>query len=382
MEAMPSNTEEIHMPRSKKINNKSVQSIGYQEAQRMLDEAGSKAASNPAESRKANPESLLDYVGQKSAPNDRMADGQFRRMVNEQIAKKRGRSKKSKAESLVEYTQKHPVQGITCQGECKFWNPPGPNEPRWVYRHFGPDAANHFLECHSAGNRPKNEDHIKSFEKHQRNGTFVQGMPTGFTGERRLADSQHRMESIRRTGIGAKFLVCYDLTEAEAKVMNSGRSNSLADSLGFERTIYKPRLAAPRLRELSDLIGCDVHGIDAYARLYMRFKPSFDWAGDVMACKGKKVAVAPIAAAFILAHSIFPDATKSFFQRVVNMDGRGVGDPALTLCKYLHGPRPRESERAQSLRVLRCIQADMRGERLTRTVPNEAALEFFTKGRV
>ena len=108
------------------------------------------------------------------------------------------------------------------------------------------------------------------------------------------------------------------------------------------------------------------------------FDPSVRWFLD----NGPRAAPysrAPVVGALVYARTVLREPVESFTRRYVSGAQLEESSPVLALRSYVaeRMQRDTESPRAISLRTLRCLLAEMRGERLERVPASEAAFEHF-----
>lgn len=107
------------------------------------------------------------------------------------------------------------------------------NEPKVFIETIDLDKAVEYLKKNK-GNRPLRQWHVKSFENHLKEGTFLDFAETlKFDTDDFLIDGQHRLNAIANTRISSKFIVIKNLPKEVGKVIDQGAVRSVTDILAM-----------------------------------------------------------------------------------------------------------------------------------------------------
>lgn len=254
------------------------------------------------------------------------------------------------------------------------------------------------------GQRKIREYRVREFVREIERGAFRRSVISlRRVGERLiLADGQHRLHAIARTGVTAPMdvvihTVSLDDVAKDFATMDRPLIRSHADNLapfnfgeiGLSRT-HESQLspAAPIV-----VAGFQAGAIHFSARSSME-RADFvrEWAAEALAISeatgeahtrahAKKMKNAPVYAVMLVTFRFAPDEARNFWARLAEDDGLRKGDPAKTLLDFLLTHRSRGRSYAFLTRaVAACWNADFEGRRLLLIRVNDTAMPIRIAG--
>lgn len=234
-----------------------------------------------------------------------------------------------------------------------------------------PQQAEAWL-ANKANNRTVRQRHVRAMAKAMSTGKFrLTHQAIAFDGSGMLIDGEHRLHAVIASGASVWMAVArYPDGAMDARAeLDSGAKRSLGEQmeiLGQVADRGQDRIAVGRsiaLIEWGNIDNrTDVRTERDFALLY---------AGDYEAIRSRMAHTqysAPVAAAFVWARSINPDAVDALAGKLGSPVGLSVTEA--TLLNYLHNMKHAKGGSAErlggSLRVLRMIEAVLDGESLTK----------------
>jgi len=256
------------------------------------------------------------------------------------------------------------------------------SEAEALYIDVTPSLAAALLERNS-NNRPLLGDRIDVYARDMASGDWRannQGIALGADG--RLYDGQHRLCAVIRSGCTVRMLVARGLSPDSRSTIDQGRMRSLGDLL--------------RLLDGESRGACIVSWLHAIRRLtdkratapshamvrrqLAHYEPSVRWFLD-NGPRAKPYARAAIVGALVYAHRAAGPAVEAFTRGYVSGANLPADSPILALRAYVTGRMHLDfhHQRVIPLKALRCVLAEIRGERLERVPPSEDGFEYFRK---
>jgi hypothetical protein len=248
-----------------------------------------------------------------------------------------------------------------------------------IYIDITPALALALLEW-NLNNRSINPDRIEMYARDMIANAWRpnnQGIAIG--ANKLLHDGQHRLWAVVKSGCSVRMLVAVGLPEDACPTIDQGRSRSVGDALQIFDGQPNGRRTASWLKAIDVLHGGRripmSHAI-AQRELW-RFEGSVRWFSSNS--PRQPYGRAPVIGALIYAHAVAPEHVETFTRRYVSGANLDEESPVLALRNYvtdrvLGGA---DSQRVISLKTLRCLLADQRGEPLTRITASEDAFEHF-----
>lgn len=201
-----------------------------------------------------------------------------------------------------------------------------------------------------------------------------QGIAIGPGGE--LYDGQHRLWAVVSAGIAVPMLMVCGVSEAARATIDQGRTRSLGDNLRIlDGHVDGVRIAA-WLRAIETLKTRTPKPLShAMVReLLKHYEGSARWfSGNGL--QRRPLYQAPLAGALLYAHCVAPTEVEHFTRRYVSGADLPEGSPVLALREYIVSTH--DGSRPVSLKVLRALLADIRGERLDRLYATEDGFVYF-----
>lgn len=234
-----------------------------------------------------------------------------------------------------------------------------------------------------APNRTANGERVQSYAADMRAGRWQdihQPIALGPGGE--LLDGEHRLRAVIIADMPIVMWVARGVALDARWAIDQGRARSVGDALKINDGIkHGPKLAS-WFRVISSFeTDCKAARVVSPARvreLAAKYPVSIAWALE-HGPKGKILARSPVVAALIYAHRVLPEVTARFGKGYATGEQLVLGDPAYALRQSLlsAAANTREPDKTYALRTMRCIVAELRGERIERAQASEEALAFM-----
>lgn len=233
-----------------------------------------------------------------------------------------------------------------------------------------------------APNRTPNQERIASYANDMKSGRWAdthQPIALGPGGE--LVDGEHRLRAVLLAGVPVAMWVARGVQLDNRWAIDQGRARSVGDALKINDGLkHGPKLAKWCRVIESMRANCKAARVVSPARvreIASQYPESIEWA-LTKGPRGRLLARAPIVAALIYAHRVLPEVTERFGAKFATGESLVAGDPAYALRHSVMSAavNTRENDKTYVLRTLRCVVAELRGERLERVNSSEEALTF------
>lgn len=160
-----------------------------------------------------------------------------------------------------------------------------------------------------------------------------EGISIGVDGA--LLDGQHRLLALVEYGKPVRMLVIYNVSEEARKVMNSGRSRSVADTLKLHYGVEYPRpvvAAASRLRkyETGERLSLSA---DEVLEIYRRHRIGFQWWNAQT--KTIRLGGAYMSGPLVFLHKKNKKDVELFYDKLQSMAGLARNSPVHRIRDYL-----------------------------------------------
>lgn len=249
------------------------------------------------------------------------------------------------------------------------------------YINMTPSLALALLEV-NVNNRRLELHRVETLAQDMINGDWhPNNQGVGVGRDKTLYDGQHRLWAVVKSGCTVSMLISWGLPEHARPTIDQGRSRSVGDALQmFDGQQHGPRVAS-WLRAIHTL-HTKRHAPMSHAvarREMFRYEKSIAW----FLAHGAKTSYqrSAVVGALVYAHAVEPQQVEDFARRYMTGANLAEGSPVLILRNYIaeRGRGGAESSRAISLKTLRCLLAESRGEQLPRLLPTEEGYEHFRK---
>lgn len=243
----------------------------------------------------------------------------------------------------------------------------------------GVKQAEFLLARNAENNRHLSDEHLVKLTKYLGSGHWkfradvIKLSRSGW-----LIDGQHRCKAIIKAGVPADTLVCYGLDDSLIRELDTNiRPRSYADGLRVEGAKYANRLSAaaavlkaieteefssrkrPTNFELDEMLAAHAAGLQwAVQEVPQKIEP------------GIQAGAKEIYSAFAYLYPIAPERIARLKEEYVN-EGAPAGHPMNTLRRAITN-FPKESPRVRLMKVLRCLEAGIKGEELKIARPDES----------
>jgi len=200
------------------------------------------------------------------------------------------------------------------------------------------------------------------------------GIALSSSGE--LFDGQHRLHAVICARRAVMMLVVCGLDEAVRATIDQGRPRSVSDNLHIlDGRTDGARLVA-WIKAIEHLVSGRSKPLShAFVRRQLqRYDASIRWFLE-NAPRARPFNKAPLLGALLYAHRVAAKEVEHFTLRYTTGADLPAGSPVLTLRDYAVAGR--EPSRTISLKALRCLLADMQGERIERLFASEEGLTHF-----
>lgn len=249
-----------------------------------------------------------------------------------------------------------------------------------IYIDVTPALALALLEW-NLNNRSINPDRIEVYARDMVANAWRpnnQGIAIG--ADKLLHDGQHRLWAVVKSGCTVRMLAAVGLPADACPTIDQGRSRSVGDAL----QIFDGQSNGKRVASWLKAIDVLVHGgrripmSHAVARRELwRFESSVRWFSS--SSPRQPYGRAPVIGALIYAHAVAQEHVETFTRRYLSGANLDEESPVLALRNYvtdrvLGGA---DSSRAISLKTLKCLLADQRGEPMARITASEDAFDHF-----
>lgn len=233
-----------------------------------------------------------------------------------------------------------------------------------------------------APNRTANHARVQSYANDMLAGRWQdihQPIALGPSGE--LLDGEHRLRAVILADLPVVMWIARGVALDARWAIDQGRARSVGDALKINDGIkHGPKLASWFRVIASFDTECKVARVVSPARvreLASRYPDAIAWALE-RGPKGKILGRAPVVASLIYAHRVLPEVTARFGTRYATGEAIVSGDPAYALRQSLLSAavNTREPDKTYVLRTMRCIVAELRGERVERVQASEEALAY------
>lgn len=231
-----------------------------------------------------------------------------------------------------------------------------------------PDKAEQLLALNSC-NRHVTEENVRTFEHHLTTGTWMlthQGIAINKSGM--LADGQHRLLAIVRTGIPAELMVTTDLQDEAFSVIDSGRKRGGSDVISIAGGKNATHIASAVRLECLYTEHPDKVWSSAVRKLsntdildrYQNSKEDWDFAIDVaVRYRFPRIVVAgPFACLVFLANKagVSSSVLESLGNDLKNGANLNAGDPVLAYRTRITfaGYMPGQARLADYIKLLNC----------------------------
>lgn len=231
-------------------------------------------------------------------------------------------------------------------------------------------------------NRRLHQDRVEMFAQDMRNGDWhLNNQGIGLGRDRTLYDGQHRLWAVVKSGCTVPMSFTAGLSEQARPTIDQGRPRTFGNVLQmFDGQPNGARIAS-WLRAINTL-QTKRHAPMSHSvlrREFARYEGSVDWflLNEPKASYRKSAVIG----ALVYAHAVASEQVEGFARRYMTGVNLAEGSPVLALRNYVteHGHRGPDSSRAVSLKTLKCVLAEMRGEQLSRLFPTEEGYEHFRK---
>jgi hypothetical protein len=248
-----------------------------------------------------------------------------------------------------------------------------------VYIEVTPALALALLEW-NRNNRSINPDRIEVYARDMVAGAWRpnnQGIAIG--ADKLLHDGQHRLWAVVKSGCTVRMLVAVGLPADACPTIDQGRSRSVGDALQIFDGQPNGKRIASWLKAIDVLHGGRRIPIShAVARReLLRFESSVRWFSS--SNPRKPYGRASVIGALIYAHAVEPEHVETFTRRYLSGANLEEESPVLALRNYITDRvlGGADSSRAISLKTLKCLLADQRGESMGRITATEDAFDHF-----
>lgn len=250
-----------------------------------------------------------------------------------------------------------------------------------------PQLATEWLET-NRDNRHVSDPQVAAFARVMSAGGWrVNNQAIAFDENGCLIDGQHRLWAVIQAGIAVRMTVAHGVELEAVKTIDRGRTRSVEEVLRREGTVTSPKRvsmwcnAQRQLLTNSTTRGC-VEDVEAY------FEENQRALGDILAALPdvKPWKPAMIGATFVFAHRRAARVVVEFVRRMVDGSNLEAESPEFVARELIHATsgNARAQRRQLGIKLLRCIQAAIKGETMRRghVYATESALHFFqtTKG--
>lgn len=230
-------------------------------------------------------------------------------------------------------------------------------------------------------NRRLDPERVETYARDMTSGDWHannQGIAIG--ADNLLHDGQHRLWAVVKSGCNARMLVVAG-TAAEARgTIDQGRSRSIGDGLQILHGQTRGNTVVSWLRAIDLLLSKRTTPMSLFVarRELWRYEQSVAWF-LANGPRARPYSRAGVVGALIYAHAVSSEHVERFTRRYVSGAQLEEGSPVLALRSYVAERMQRDTDtpRAISLKALRCILADSRGEQLQRIPPAEDGLSHF-----
>lgn len=205
----------------------------------------------------------------------------------------------------------------------------------------------------------------------------VNGSGIQFTKSWVLADGQHRLHAIVKSGKAILLVVAVGLEEDVIRVLDDGRKRSFRDQKVIDGTPDPKRVAVFTRAAFNAANNFNRQPSNSELdALYNYAQDGIDWLTDVVKAPSTFSSLpAEVAGALVWAWFENPEEVDSFARMVWTGDGIGASNGARCLNNQMKSWSNKNTTRAQKQRMtLRCLAAHIDGERLT--VPKAISDEY------
>jgi hypothetical protein len=244
-----------------------------------------------------------------------------------------------------------------------------------------PGLALALLEL-NVSNRRLHQDRVEMFAQDMRNGDWhLNNQGIGIGRDRTLYDGQHRLWAVVKSGCTVPMSFTAGILEQARPTIDQGRPRTFGNVLQMFDGQPKGARIASWLRAINTL-QTKCHAPMSHAvlrREIARYEGSLGWflLNEPKASYRRSAVIG----ALVYAHAVAPEQVESFARRYMTGANLAEGAPVLALRNYVteHDHRGPDSSRAVSLKTLKCVLAEIRGEQLSRLFPTEEGYEHFRK---
>lgn len=205
-----------------------------------------------------------------------------------------------------------------------------------------------------------------------------QGIAIGADGK--LYDGQHRLHAVVRAKVTVPMLVVCGLPPQARATIDQGRVRDVGDNLKMLDGIADGKRLVAWFNAIELLVSRRPKPLShaMVQRRKAKYERSVAWFIE-NAPRARPFCRAPVVGALLYAHHVAAPEVESFTRRYVSGAELAVGSPVLTLRDYMAEHSRSSESRTLSLRVLRCVLAELRGERLEKLYAIEEGFEHFRK---
>lgn len=289
------------------------------------------------------------------------------------IPRRRGRPPKNRTGELISAEIPHPASERSPDATSNITD-------EWVL--VTPSFAEKLLET-NVDNRPVQQSRVERYAEDMKRGAWRlshQGIAIGADGV--LYDGQHRLWAVITACVSVRMKITYGLPPESRAVIDLVKPRTFVDSLAIAKGVKRCPRAVSWLRAIAGLEAQDGTISQATMEtLHDRFAGSLDWM-LARPPSGRPLARAAILGALVYTHQLVPEETAKFAERYASGVGLAAGSPVLALRAYVleRGQYARrDPDRVASLKTLRCVQAFIDCESITRIAAFEEAGEHFQK---
>lgn len=256
----------------------------------------------------------------------------------------------------------------------------------WV--NVTPALAEQWLKV-NGGNRNVRQHKVNSFARAQQEGRWRQThQGISFDENNALLDGQHRLMAIVKSGVTVRMLVTYGQPRDNMKVIDRGSIRSTADTL---RILYGMDNSTQRAATARKVIsmkrgyfsGAYTADDDEVQREVVENGEHYNWI--FLAFRGHRQ-VSPVLAALAYAYPVAPEKVQEFAALIIEPANVPAGSIIFRAkeiadggCSSRQGSGTIQMEIFR--RMLRCIQAYLRNEKLKQVKDSDEGLRYFAKLR-
>lgn len=256
------------------------------------------------------------------------------------------------------------------------------DDPHFEVVDISPAMAQQWLEK-NLDNRKISQSSVEAFAKVMKAGGWqVNNQAIAFDTDGNLIDGQHRLWAIVEANISVRISVAHNVSKDAIKTIDRGRTRSISEVLRRDGEVPSPKRVSAWCNGERQLLtnSAGKGSVEDTENYYAKNRKAIDFALEVLPDKAP-FKPAMIGCAVVFAYKKNASTVDAFIRKMVDGTGLEKDSPVFIAREMIIAAsgNTKAQRRPLALKLLRAIQAEMRGETVKRShvYATESALHFF-----